>query len=75
MTFIKNDNKIVEIKPGDPDFYLTDGIKQVPRAYIEISDVCPDNMRLMIQRAWGEGYLKVVARVKEKDYMWEKLSD
>jgi hypothetical protein len=75
MTFTKNDTKIREIRQGDSDFYITDGIKQAPRAYIEISDVCPTNMKLAIQRAMADGYLKTVACVKEKDYMWEKLSD
>ena len=74
MTFVTNDTKIKEIKQGDGDFFISDGIRFVPRAYIEISDVCPTNMKLAIQRAMADGYLKTVACVKEKDYMWEKLS-
>jgi hypothetical protein len=74
MTFVVNDTKIREIRQGDDDFYITDGIKQSPRAYIEISDLCPANMSLTIQRAMADGYLKAVACVKEKDYVWEKLS-
>ena len=61
------------IKRGDYDFYMTDGIKVVPRAAIEISALCPANMRLMIERALADGYLKPIAYVKDKDYMWEKL--
>lgn len=75
MTFAKTDTKIKEIRQGDKDFFISDGIKLSPRAYIEVSDVCPSNMKLMIHRAMAEGYLKTVACVKEKDYMWEKLSD
>lgn len=75
MTFVNNNTKIREINQGDPDFLITDGIKMSPRAYIEISDVCPTNIKLAIHRAITDGYLKVVACVKEKDYMWEKLSD
>lgn len=74
MTFVTNDNKIREIRQGDDDFYISDGVKISPRAYIEISDLCPANMSLMIQRAMADGYLKTVACVKERDYMWEKLS-
>jgi hypothetical protein len=62
-----------EIKQGDSDFLMSDGIKLVPRAYIEISDVCPTNIKLAIHRAMADGYLKTVACVKNKDYMWEKL--
>lgn len=74
MTFVENDTKIREIRQGDNDFYISDGTKLAPRAYIEISNMCPANMSLMIQRAMADGYLKTVACVKEKDYVWEKLS-
>lgn len=75
MTFTTNDTKIKEIRQGDNDFYISDGVKLAPRAYIEISDMCPSSMKLAIQRAMADGYLKTVACVKTKDYMWEKLSD
>lgn len=74
MTFVQNETKIREIRQGDDDFYISDGTKLSPRAYIEISNLCPSNMNLMIQRAIAEGYLKPVACVREKDYVWEKLS-
>ncbi len=74
MTFVQNETKIREIRQGDSDFYITDGIKQSPRAYIEISDMCPINMSLMIHQAMADGYLKTVACVREKDYVWEKLA-
>jgi hypothetical protein len=74
MTFVNNDTKIREIRQGDYDFYITDGTKLSPRAYIEVSEVCPTNIKLAIHRAMADGYLKAVACVKEKDYMWEKLS-
>jgi hypothetical protein len=75
MTFVTNDTKIREIRQGDSDFYISDGIKLAPRAYIEISDVCPTSMKLAIQRAMADGYLKTVACVKTKDFMWEKLGE
>lgn len=73
MTFANNDTKFREIKQGDSDFLMSDGVKLVPRAYIEVSDVCPSNIKLAIHRAMADGYLKCIANVKEKDYMWEKL--
>ena len=62
-----------EIRQGDSDFLMSDGIKLVPRAYIEISDVCPTSIKMAIHRAMADGYLKTVACVKTKDYMWEKI--
>ena len=73
MNFTENEFKIREIRQNDSDFYITDGVKLSPRAYIEISDMCPVNIKLAIQRAMTDGYLKTVACVKEKDYVWEKL--
>lgn len=73
MTFVNYDAKIREIRQGDDDFYITDGTKLSPRAYIEVSDMCPSNLKLSIHRAMADGYLKTVACVREKDYMWEKL--
>lgn len=71
--FSNDSDKFKEVRQGDSDFFMSDGIKLVPRAYIEISDVCPSNLKLSIHRAMADGYLKVVACVKDKDYMWEKL--
>jgi hypothetical protein len=75
MTLATNDTKIRTIRQGDYDFFISDGVKLAPRAYIEVSDICPSNMKLMIHRAMADGYLKAVACVKEKEYVWEKLSD
>lgn len=75
MTFVTNDTKIREIRQGENDFYIFDGFKLAPRAYIEISNVCPASMKLAIQKAIADGYLKTVACVKEKDFVWEKLGE
>ena len=74
MTFVTNNTKIRAIRQGDNDFYISDGVKISPRAYIEISDACSPNLKLAIHKAMADGYLKAVACVKEKDFMWEKLS-
>lgn len=61
------------IRPGSDEWYFVDGHKLVPRASIEISELCPQNMSLMIQRAIGEGYIKTVAYIPDAEYAWEKL--
>lgn len=74
MSFIiQTDTTFKEIKQGDVDFYMTDGIKLVPRASLEVSEACPLNIKLAIQRAMADGYLRPVAYIKTKDYMWEQL--
>ena len=73
MTFVTSDDKIREIHSDHPDFYINNGIKLAPRAYIEVSYKCPTNIRLAIDLAVANGYLKAVANVKEKEYIWEQL--
>lgn len=61
------------IKQGESDFHFVDGFTMVPRASVEISSICPSAMRLMIERAFSEGYIKVQAYVPDSEYAWEKL--
>lgn len=61
------------IRQGGDDFHFVDGHKLVPRASFEISELCPANMRLMIERAIGEGYIRTVAYIPDAEYAWEKL--
>jgi hypothetical protein len=61
------------IRQGEGEFHFVDGWKLVPRASFEISELCPTSMRLMIERAIGEGYIKTIAYVPDAEYAWEKL--
>jgi hypothetical protein len=75
MKFTTTDIIFREIQHGDPDFTMTDGIKLVPRAGIEISKQCPSNYARMIAECVNNGWLKPVSYVKESEYVWEKLGD
>jgi hypothetical protein len=67
---------IKTIKQGDSDFHFShDGFTLTPRASLEISSMCPSHMRMMIERALVDGYLKPVAYMKDTEYMWEKLGE
>lgn len=75
MIKLSNNNATVKtVKQGEPDFHFChDGITLTPRASLEISSVCPSHMRIMIERAIVEGYLRPVAHMREDEFMWEKL--
>ena len=75
MTFTTNEIKFKKIKQGEADFLMTDGIKLVPRATIEISQRCPSNYASLIQECIGHGWLKPVAYTKESEYVWEKIQE
>ena len=68
--------KIKTIKQGERDFHFShDGYTLTPRASLEISEVCPTHMRMMIERAMVEGYLRPIAYMKDSEYIWEKLGE
>lgn len=65
--------KYVTIKQGDENWLMEDSYKLVPRAYIEISEDCPDFYKYYMQEGFKNGWVKLVAYVRDRDYMWEKL--
>lgn len=75
MTFTIQENRFKEIRQDDEHFYMTDGIKMVPRANIEFSSLCPANIMLLINHAMEKGWVKPVAHVKTKELFWEVLEE
>ena len=61
------------IGAGEPDFAFTDGVRYIQRAAIEISDQCPESMKMHIIRALAAGHVKLTANIPDREYMWEKL--
>ena len=64
---------IKTLRPGDPDFHITDGMMMAARAGIEISQRCPDNYASLIAECINHGWIKPVAHMRESEYVWEKL--
>lgn len=75
INYAKSNTKVKRIEQGDSDFRFIHGNVVYSRASIEISAMCPVNIRLAVERAISDGYLKSVVYVKENDYMWEKLGE
>lgn len=66
---------IKTIRQGDPDFNLTDGIAIYPRAVMQITSGCPQNIKEYIHWAYNNGYIQCVAHVQGKELTWEKLTN
>lgn len=66
---------IKELRHGDPNFMLTDGMILYPRAMVHITPECPNNVRDHINWAIAEGYLKAVAFVPGKELTWSRLTE
>jgi hypothetical protein len=75
MTFITTENIFKELKRDDAHFFMTDGIKVVPRAGIEISKSCPYNYQQILADCIDRGWVKPVAYIKTKELIWEKLGE
>jgi hypothetical protein len=62
------------IRQGDPDWQFSpDNLTLVARTGVELSEDCPDSVRLAIWRAIEGGHIKLVANIPEREFMWEKL--
>lgn len=75
MKLTPHKSNIVTLKAGDPNFLIKDGMVMSPRAGFEISQSCPREYRMIISECIDRGWLKPVAYMLEKEYMWEKLCD
>jgi hypothetical protein len=71
----ENTHRVKRIQKSDDDFTFVHGHAVYSRASIEISAMCPSHMRMMIERAICDGYLKPVAYMKDTEYLWEKLAE
>ena len=75
LSYVFSKNKIKEIRQGDANFRMADGIRLVPRAAFEISKSCPHNYKLILADCIDRGWIKPIAYVKEKELFWEVLSE
>lgn len=72
-TFSKS--KIHTIRHGDPRFVIVDGITYAHRASIEISKRCPENLKNLIVECIGEGWVKPVAHITERELLFIGLTN
>lgn len=65
---------IKEVRQGDPNFMLSDGMIMYPRAMMHITPECPVEVRSTIMRAVNAGHLKCVAYVQGKELTWQEMT-
>ncbi len=70
MTFKVHRSQIKMIRPGDPNFRITDGLITSNRAGFEISKSCPAEYRSIMQQAMAAGWIKPVAYVTERELLF-----
>ena len=80
MTVTYNTETSFRIKTilfGEPGFIMHDkrGFSIIPRASFELSPMCPENYKQVIDECIRNGWLKSVAHMKESEWIWEELGD
>jgi hypothetical protein len=68
-------SQVRRIRPGDPNFVITDGLVQTDRAGLEISQRCPENYKHLILECINHGWLKPVAHVTEREMIFMGLTN
>jgi hypothetical protein len=74
MIFTTHQSAIRTLKPGDPNFTITDGLVQTNRAGLEISKDCPYKHLQILQTCIDRGWLKPVAHVTERELLFMGLT-
>lgn len=64
---------IIDIRPGDDRWNITNGPIMSLRAGFEISGECPRDISRVIQHAIQHGYLKPVAYILRNELTFERL--
>ncbi len=72
--FLTTKSNIRTIRPGDPDWIITDGLMVAHRAGFEISQRCPDNYVSLLQECINQGWIKPVAYQPVHEEFMEKLT-
>jgi len=71
--YIYDTPEVKILSPGDKGFKFTSNLIEYPRAAIAITDECPENLKAQIWIYQRKGYIKPVAYVPTKEYVWDQL--
>jgi hypothetical protein len=75
INFTTDKSKIRTIRPGDKHFQIPDKFVLYQRAGFEISANCPREYMKVIQLCYANGWLKPVANMSEKEYIFMGLTN
>ena len=74
MNINSTSNLIREIRPGDPDWFIIDGLKIAPRAGLEICGSIPYEYKLIITECINKGWVRPIAHQYLHEDLIEKLT-
>jgi len=74
MNITARTTKIKTIRQTDPNFQIIDGMVISPRAGFEINQSCPREYKMIISECINNGWLKPVAHVTEREFIFMGLT-
>ena len=75
MSFTTHRSQIRTIKHNDPRFQIHDKFITAPRAGFEISEKCPAEYQRILYECLGNGWIKPVAYMTERELLISGLSN
>jgi hypothetical protein len=66
--------EIKEVRQGDPNWFLYDGMIAYPRAMLHVLPDCPAPYKHALEQALVGGHIKLVAHVQGKELTWQNLT-
>lgn len=75
MTYTIRQTQLRTIRSDDSRFHIVDGMVISPRAGFEISERCPAEYQKFLMECWGNGWIKPVAYVTERELIFMGLSN
>jgi len=74
MTFTLHKSQLRTLRQDDPNFMIQDGFVRAPRAGFHILSECPKEYKMIISECINNGWLKPVAHITEREYIFMGLS-
>jgi hypothetical protein len=74
MTYTLHKSQLRTLRQDDPNFMIRDGIVRAPRASFHILPECPREYRMIILECINNGWLKPVAHITEREYIFMGLN-
>jgi hypothetical protein len=74
MTYTLHKSQLRTLRQDDPNFMIRDGFVRAPRAGFHILPECPREYKMIISECINNGWLKPVAHITEREYIFMGLS-
>jgi hypothetical protein len=65
---------ILTVRPGDAQWYVSDGLTMAGRAGMELDKNCPKQVVRMLEQALVQGWIRPVAHIYDYEAVWDTMN-